>query len=54
MEEINSYNENCFEVFLGEKMIGDVTDLLIRTIQYLKKFGKKVKLSGVDEKICPW
>lgn len=35
-------------------MIGDVTDLLIRTIQYLKKFGKKVKLSGVDEKICPW
>ena len=45
MEEINSYNENCFEVFLGEKMIGDVTDLLIRTIHYLKKIGKKVKLS---------
>ena len=53
MEEINSYNENCFEVFLGEKMIGDVTDLLIRTIQYLKKIGKKVKLSGVDEKNMP-
>lgn len=53
MEEINSYNENCFEVFLGEKMIGDVTDLLIRTIHYLKKIGKKVKLSGVDEKNMP-
>ena len=53
MEEINSYNENCFEVFLGEKMIGDVTDLLIRTIQYLKKIGKMVKLSGVDEKNMP-
>ena len=53
MEEINNYNENCFEVFLGEKMIGDVTDLLIRTIQYLKKIGKKVKLSGVDEKNMP-
>ena len=33
MEEINSYNENCFEVFLGEKMIGDVTDLLNKDLE---------------------
>lgn len=53
MEQIYNYNENCFEVFLGEKIIGDVGDLLMRTINYLKQVGKKVNFKGVNEENMP-
>ena len=53
MEQIYSYNDNCFEVFLDDKVVLDVTDLLNKTLNYLKRQGKKVALKGFDSYKTP-
>ena len=53
MEPIYSYNDNCCEVFLDEKVILDVTDLLYKTLSFLKRQGKNVAVKGFDSYKTP-